>query len=319
VEIQRFARYEHVEPYRRWNGDAWRPLLSSQAEHLTVDTAAAAIVASIKEVATNVYNAKRTSPEFPFDEETLAIDSKGRFGEPIELEKAQLRETTKENLDAAKDAAARVRQSLIVIDGRLYIRAPEPLYVYNPTTSGGALRVDYPTYHSIKEGSVRSDYKPWLTFRTNEMPQIKALAHALRCPVEPHFGAVRSADGDFEDRGFFGCSMETGLIEIGHGLVNAGRMTIGFFPDASLDAYKALRKAIEGTSARPTSREVLAVPPEKIASISDAIIELGMSTRGFTPQSLTTTEMLGAARMALRRERVRLEMVNAPELADLSI
>ena len=101
--------------------------------------------------------------------------------------------------------------------------------------------------------------------------------------------------------------------------MSAGRQTIGFFPDASLDAFKILRRAIEGTTARPTSREVLAVPAEKISSISEAIIALGESTRGFRPTSTTTTEMLAAVRMAMRRERVRLELANAPELAGLTI
>jgi len=319
VEIQTYARFEQVQPYRRWNGDAWRPPLNPTFEHLTVETAGAAITAAIRDVASNFYNAKRTFPEFPFDEQLLAIDSRGKIGEPIELEKAQLRETVKENLDAAKSAAARVRQSLIVIDNRVYIRAPEPLLAYNPTPTSGILRADYPTYQGIGQSGTRSDYKPWLSFRINEMPLIKALSRAIACPINPAFGEIRYSHADFEDQGFFGCSAETGLIEIGHGLVSAGRQTIGFFPDASLDAFKILRRAIEGTTARPTSREVLAVPAEKISSISEAIIALGESTRGFRPTSTTTTEMLAAVRMAMRRERVRLELANAPELAGLTI
>lgn len=319
VEIQTYSRFKDAQPFHRWNGEVWRPLLSPQHEHLTAENGGAAISAAIRDVASNFYNAKRTFPEFPFDEETLAIDHKGKFGEPIELEKAELRETVKENLEGAKNAASKVRQSLIVIDGRLYIRAPEPLLSYNPTQAHGVLRADYPTYHNIRQSGVRSDYKPWLSFRTNEMPLIKALARSIRCSIDQTFGEIRYAEDDFEDHGFFGCSAETGVIEIGHGLVEAARMTIGFFPDASLDAYKMLRKAIEGTTARPTAREVLAVSSEKIASISDAIIALGESTADFKPGSVTTTEMLRAARMSLRRERVRLELTNAPELADLSI
>lgn len=319
LEIQTYARFKDAQPFHRWNGEVWRPLLSPQHEHLTAKNGGAAITAAIRDVASNFYNAKRTFPEFPFDEESLAVDHKGKFGEPIELEKAELRETVKENVEGAKSAAAKVRQSLIVIDGLLYIRAPEPVLSYNPTQTTGVLRADYPTYHNIRQSGVRSDYKPWLAFRTNEMPMIRALARSLKRPIDPTFGEIRYAEDDFEDHGFFGCSAETGLIEIGHGLVDAGRMTIGFFPDASLDAYKMLRKAIEGTTARPAAREVLAVSPEKIASISDAIIALGESTAGFEPTSVTTTEMLRAARMALRRERVRLELTNAPDLDLLTL
>lgn len=279
VESNRPAVAE--DRYHVFDDALWRPLFFRQLPLLAKDFAYQVLADISQRLEDNYPKPARPDlfgPERPYLATALRAETAEGYPRATRILDTSA-DGVRETLEANTDDAQRVRDdlaaNLLVIDGAVFRRAPEPIIQIALDWDGRTVHLrsameteSMVTSRRLREPNKRDFHQPWLDFALHELDYAKIIAERTAerlgftvTGLQPSCRMAVSESFIMSD-GPFACGSALQLIRRAHGLVEAASHVIGTFSDDALAAYMSLRghlaqAAIEETpfSARALGQE----------------------------------------------------------------
>lgn len=240
--------------YHLFDDALWRPVFARQAPLLMRDFSGY-MLADVSDRLDEAMKPSVFDPERPYL--MTALRSQTAEGFPratrlLDVTAGGIRETLEIRQDDAVKVGNDLASNIVVIDGAVYRRAPEPTLTI--TGEGVSLQLkavldtlEKSTARRHREPNKNDFHRPWLDFALHELDYAKIIAQNLiqraggsDLNTKPFSRMVVTDDFLLSD-GPFGCGSALQMIRRGRGLIDTAAHVVGTFSDETLSAYVALR------------------------------------------------------------------------------